>query len=33
MSLELEKDVPKVQDAYDKKVEKFYAEYVQPYTK
>ena len=32
MSLELQHDVPKPQDDYDKNVEKFYFEYVQPYT-
>ena len=33
MSLQLKEDVPKSQDEYDKNVEKFYSEYVQPQTK
>ena len=33
MSMELKEDVKKPQDYYDKNVEKFYSEYVQPQTK
>jgi len=33
MSMELKEDVTKPQDDYDKNVEKFYSEYVQPYAK
>lgn len=33
MSMELKSDVPRPQDDYDKSVEKFYSEFVQPYTK